>query len=663
MRKLPTRQVHLDFHTSPHIPGIGSQFDAAQFQAALKEGNVNSITIFAKCHHGVCYFPTRVGSAHPGLAEGFDLTGAMMDAAHAAGAAAPVYITVGWSAHDAAMHPEWRSVRRDGTPQLTNVDPSAAPDDPRPNCSWENLCPSGEYAQHIYALTQEICDRYPVLDGLFYDIVYIQDACYCPNCVKGMKEAGLDPDNADDAKAYYRQLHLDFAENCRRILHAKHPDATIFFNSGGAEIYRPEYHVSQTHFEMEDLPTVWGGYDKMVPRASVMSRYGKDYLGMTGKFHTSWGEFGGYKSPDAMAYEALQMGMFGAACSIGDHMPPNGHMDMATYRLIGQAYRALETMEPYFYPATPTANLGVYLAGEDHCESDEGLHSMLLEAHLDFDVVLPGDDLTRFDTLVLPDHVILDDAEAQRVRRFISNGKNVLFTGHSAIKDGQFQIDAGITYAGEPEFAMDYLRPVCPSILPFTGDARFLCYDGAVQTTIKQNVQVLSQVYLPWFERTYAHYCGHMYAPYREEAASHPGAVQYGNVIYIAHSLCKMYHEYGAQVFRDVFINTLLRIHRPLYRISNLPSAGRTRLTRQADQSRYVFHISYASPIQRGMISVIEDLPALHDVQVHLHISEPIRSVTAVSKDNAPIPFTQTNGVLQFTVPPFSMYTAFTLNY
>jgi len=39
MRKLPTRQVHLDFHTSPDIPGIGAKFDKAQFQAALKEGN------------------------------------------------------------------------------------------------------------------------------------------------------------------------------------------------------------------------------------------------------------------------------------------------------------------------------------------------------------------------------------------------------------------------------------------------------------------------------------------------------------------------------------------------------------------------------------------------------------------------------------------------
>ena len=78
--KFATRQVHLDFHTSPAISGIGSRFSKENFQRALKLGNLDSITVFAKCHHGYCYYPTKVGNQHPGL--DFDLTGAMIDAAH-----------------------------------------------------------------------------------------------------------------------------------------------------------------------------------------------------------------------------------------------------------------------------------------------------------------------------------------------------------------------------------------------------------------------------------------------------------------------------------------------------------------------------------------------------------------------------------------------------
>lgn len=76
----PTRQVHLDFHTSEHIAGIGEKFDKAQFQAALREGRVNQINLFAKCHHSWSYYPTKIGRVHPNLK--FDLLGAQIAACH-----------------------------------------------------------------------------------------------------------------------------------------------------------------------------------------------------------------------------------------------------------------------------------------------------------------------------------------------------------------------------------------------------------------------------------------------------------------------------------------------------------------------------------------------------------------------------------------------------
>ena len=53
------RQVHLDFHTSENIAGIGSKFSKEQFQKALKAGHVDSITVFSKCHHGWAYHPSK----------------------------------------------------------------------------------------------------------------------------------------------------------------------------------------------------------------------------------------------------------------------------------------------------------------------------------------------------------------------------------------------------------------------------------------------------------------------------------------------------------------------------------------------------------------------------------------------------------------------------
>jgi len=653
MRKLPTRQVHLDFHTSPFIPGVGEQFDKAQFQAALKEGNLNSITVFAKCHHGCCYYPTKVGTMHPTLAPDFDLTGAMIDAAHEIGVAAPIYITAGWSVLDAAAHPEWCMRNADGSKRVNNTDPDAQPDDPRPNCSWDHLCMSGEYAEHIYALTKEIVDRYPVVDGLFFDIVYLRDTCYCPNCLKGMKAEGLDPDNKADAQEYYRRSHLRFMAECDRILHEKHPEATIFFNSGGAEIYRPEYHAGQTHFEMEDLPTAWGGYDKFPPRASFMSRYAdKEYLGMTGKFHTEWGEFGGYKNPDALKYEVLLMAMYNAKCSIGDQMPPSGEMDMETYRIIGHAYRALEKVEPWCYPAKSTASLGVYLCGDG--ASDEGLHRMLLEGHIDFEIVHPGDSLAPFRALILPDSVRLSREEAARINAFAADGGAVLFSGTSALCDGEFLLDAGVRYEGEANYAQDYLRAGSKLKLPF-GNAPFLCYESGVRTAVTDG-ETLAQVYEPWFDRTYARFCSHRNTPYRPEPAAHPAVVRKGSVIYVAHPLCRLYKEYGAQLFREVVLKALSLIYTPNYTIS-LPSGGRTRMTFQPEHNRYVFHAAYASPVQRGRISILEDMPAIPNVEVEIAMAETVSKVALIPSGEA-LAFTQENGKLRFTIPTVQCHQA-----
>ena len=53
------RQVHLDFHTSEAIAGIGSRFDPDVFADTLDRARVNSITCFGRCHHGWIYYDTE----------------------------------------------------------------------------------------------------------------------------------------------------------------------------------------------------------------------------------------------------------------------------------------------------------------------------------------------------------------------------------------------------------------------------------------------------------------------------------------------------------------------------------------------------------------------------------------------------------------------------
>src|SRR5260221_12957698 len=83
------RQIHLDFHTSPHIPDVGTDFNADTFGETLTEARVNWVTLFGKCHHGMSYYPTNAGVMHPSLK--FDLLGAQIEACKKRAIAMPLY--------------------------------------------------------------------------------------------------------------------------------------------------------------------------------------------------------------------------------------------------------------------------------------------------------------------------------------------------------------------------------------------------------------------------------------------------------------------------------------------------------------------------------------------------------------------------------------------
>ena len=100
------RQIHLDFHTSPLIPGIGEKFNRKEWQETLKRAEVDSITLFATCHHGYAYYNTKVGARHPPL--NFDLLRAQVDACREIDVRTPIYLTAGINSYASEIHPEWK---------------------------------------------------------------------------------------------------------------------------------------------------------------------------------------------------------------------------------------------------------------------------------------------------------------------------------------------------------------------------------------------------------------------------------------------------------------------------------------------------------------------------------------------------------------------------
>ena len=94
-------------------------------------------------------------------------------------------------------------------------------------------------------------------------------------------------------KALWERTYLNYARRTNEAVHRYMPDLRVFHNGGHITRGRRDLAALNGHLELESLPTGGWGYDHFPLSARYADTLGMDFLGMTGKFHLSWGEFGG----------------------------------------------------------------------------------------------------------------------------------------------------------------------------------------------------------------------------------------------------------------------------------------------------------------------------------------------------------------------------------
>ncbi len=662
-QRIGVRQIHLDFHTSDYLPEVGKNFSKEQFQAALQTANVDAINIFGKGHHSWSYYPTKVGKMHPNLE--FDLLGAQIEACHEIGVLCPIYFTFGWSSNDAEWHPEWCAKDRHGKAVTTGYfDPDAKPEDARPNFHWKFLCVNTSYHDHIMEQVEELVKSYDI-DGLWFDIYQVHRRCYCDSCKEDMVEQGV---NMDDTRAVtlFNASNMKRHQKALRELIAKyHPNASVFFNGTTAidigENFEHNMFEHNTVQDLEDLPTTWGGYDKLPIQSKYFLKAGYPITAMSGKFHKAWGEFGGFKHPNALKYEAASMISWGARCNFGDQLHPSGKMDMDTYENIGFAYEYVEKIEDYGIGGLPVSRVGLWRSFDP--SHDEGLVKILLETHTNFDVANLTEDLSEFDVIIVPGTPCFNSEQAERINAYAKNGGRLLVIGQGALNHDRDKVvlDIGASYDGAAEFDRDYLV-VGEELGDGLVKSPFLNYTPALKVKPMSGTEVLATIREPYFSRSYEKYTSHQNTPYQLEAAEHPGIIRNGNVVFIAHELDQMYLQHGARLHRDLFKNALSLLHMKPMVETELPSAGRISLLHQEKQKRYVAHLLYGPPIQRGECEVIEDLPMLYNVPVSVDLPVDVKRAVLIP-DMTELPIDKTDGKLSVVVPQFSCHSAVSFEY
>ncbi len=650
------RQIHLDFHTSDLIPGIGSAFDAKAFGQAFRNAHVDSVTVFSKCHHGVSYHPTSVGQMHSGLS--FDLLRAQIDALHAVGINAVIYLTATWDELAATTHPEWRIVSPDGT--LPHV--SRSPGDP----GWAYLDYSTPYLDYLCAQVEEVMQRYPDGDGIFMDISF-QLPTVSESAKRRMTAQGMDWTSPGDRDRFSAQVVQEYFERVSTAVRKYDAKMPLFFNSGHIRRgLRDHYHRFYTHLELESLPTAGWGYDHFPLSARYVEQMGLPYLGMTGKFHWLWGEVGGYKKPEALVYECGAMIAQGARCSIGDHLHPTARIDASTMAVIGPAYKWVEEREPWCVDTVNHAEIGLLsleavtqrgLVGraERSVIPDEGAIRVLLEGQFTFDVLDLKSDFAVYRLIILPDAIPVNDALRDRINAYVAGGGRVLLTGKSGVGPEGFVFDLGAVWEGTSAMAGgDYLLPIRTLRADPVNDPLFM-YLPSEKVRVTEG-QSLGDVYDPYFDRTPQHFSGHVNAPSQPDPNGFAAGVEKGGFTYFAHPIFSCYHKAGAVAMLEIAEKAVARaLGRPRMIATGLPRAGRATLRHSGPKGADVLHLLHATPALRGTlggqpIQPVQDLVTLEDVKVDLESHGTVAEVRTVPELKV-LPFIADGGRVQFTVP------------
>jgi len=647
MASLRFRQVHLDFHTSPLIEDVGSEFDAEEFATTVKNAYVDSITCFAKCHHGMSYYPTKIGVMHPHLK--FDMLGSMIEACHRHGIRVPVYYSICWDNYTGIGHPEWLQCDQQG--HLARPAPYEA--------GWYTLCMNSPYVDYVSAQVEEILKQYQV-NGFFFDIVrQIRPGCLCPSCRKSMEELGLDIANERDLRKHSLIVEGKFLERMKNLVHSIQSDATIFFN-GQVDPGLGAEKAYFTHVEIESLPTAFWGYHHFPFYVRFCRTLFEEVLGMTARFHKSWADFGGVKTKAQLEYECATMLANGAKCSIGDQLHPRGRLDKAVYDLIGSVYKSVAEKEPWCEGAEPYVQVAVLLLEDaegdlQRNDSSEGATKILMELKHQFNVIDPWEDFDRYQLIVLPDSGLISCETAEKLDRYIAKGGSLLLS-HEATLDAQTRLfrcpKVGIEYIGPSVYSPDYIR-LNEEISANVPRLDIVMYERGSYVKPLEGTDVLAKVCNPYFNRTFRAFTSHRHTPVDRESP-YPAVTKCGKVVYIYAPIFKAYYEHGYFAYKNIVENCIRTVLPERLVRTDAPPSSEVSLTRQG--SRILVHVVNFQPQRRGKnVEYIEEAYPVRNISLEVRTQTRPKSVY-LAPSKTQLDFKYEEGCASCIVPEVSTH-------
>lgn len=646
---VPKRGVHLDFHTSPFIRSVAEGFDKAAFAKTFERANVDTVNVFAKCHHGHLYYDTNRPERHPSLPRDLDLLREQVEALHGVGIKAPIYVSIQCDEYAADLHPEWVALGRDRQ-QITQPRVNAV------EAGWRILDMASPYQDYVAAQLTDVLQAFPEADGFWLDMCWDQPS-FSTWMLQHMEERGLDPSVNDDGRAAAKIVSHDYMSRFRDLINSYHRGSaqpSIFFNSR-PRLRIPEELGLATHQEIEALPTGGWGYDYAPFIARFVRTQPVQMVGMVGRFHAHWGDNGGLHSAAALKYECMQLLSLGSGLSIGDSLPPDGAARQAVYDLIGDVYgyardvqQLTEGMSPQtevavllpdLPPGTRIKNMGEAIGVDVGGPDVRGAVRLLQQTGQQFDFLAPESSFDGYRALVVLSTTTVDEVLRARLQSFADGGGGIIFSGPGFDADGSALIPAqGVRSQGASPYSHAFMRAE-GSFPGVPEDFDMVMYERGAMVVPDAGSEVLFRVVEPHFERSARRFSGHEYTPSSGIPSEQAAVTLNGRVATISFPLIEAYGRQAPPLYRPILRSIVERVlPDPLVRFGGPAHVETSYLT---DGDRVAVHLVSYIPSRHGYeeeIDVVHDPVPVVDAPVSVRFHGEVSQVR-LEPGGHPIPY------------------------
>lgn len=655
MSSFPKWCLFFDFHTMPANPDVGKEFDMEAIVDRFTAAGVQYVVFPARCNLGTAYYDTKIGTRHPALT--YDMLPKLVAECHRRGIKFTAYINAGLSHDEGLHHREWMVLDKNGYTYTEN----------RLNSFFRQMCYNTGYGDHLVEMVKEIITHCGV-DGIFLDCFHTRP-CFGLECVEAMRREGIDINDMEQVEAFNCRKMVAQAKRISDGAKSVKPDVMLYFNGVG---YEAQAELG-SYLEFECLPTGGWGYECLPHIGRYIRTLGKPVLNMTGRFQKSWGDFGGIRPEASLEYDCIYGIANGLGTTIGDHYHPRGDINKAVADMDTRIYKRLQKLDPWIEDAKPVTEIALPMLhpypgyemlspknNPIYCKNENAIKGgvrMLCELKQQFDVPSHFSSWDKYDVIVLPDFVSLDDETKKRIRRHLDKGGKVIASAWSGLDPEQ----KGFVF---PEWGVDYLKDDDYDPAFFNVGREFKegfpempmnFYCKGVEISAREGSQVLGTICAPYYNRHWDGDHGFVYLP-PDRDTGRPAITLNGQVGYVSHAIFTSYYESASIPTRQILKGLLDRLlPRPLLKTPGAPSFTRATITEQPNR-RMVYFLAYLPESRGAGVNMIEEGMIVENQKIMLRLDGRTYKKAYLAPDCTPLDLSVEDGYACVTVPRIQGY-------